>query len=607
MPTSPSGFPSGIPISQQNFVNWDTTINVKSLWTCVPATADDVVTVCNWAAANGYTVRPSGIKHNWSPLAVVGGTSPSASILIVDTTVNLTSVVSVAAANGSTPAQVKVQTGCTMDNLMLALQNAPGGTGAIGFSFPHIPAPGHITVGGVLAIDAHGTAVPSPLEDMSSGYGSMSNRILGFTAVVSNAQGQYELQSFTRGEADGNDTIFLTHLGRAFLTDVTLEVVPNFYLRCQSDMSISWKKLFAAPSKPGDVPKKSMLDFLNQTGRVEAIWYPFSEYPWLKVWTYSPTQPAGSRAVTSAYNYPFSDSYPEWITALFKWILGVPLDSTAVVEEFRQWLVTLGSSANLTSEKSIPWLRLIAEGWKILEGIIQALQTGKGPQLTPLMGQLMQLITQVGLLLGDSTDLWGPSADTMIYIKDTTLRVTANGYAISMKKANVQQAISEFANTFTSLLEKYQKKNQFPINSPLEIRITGLDDPAAIGVRGAKSPAISALNYDAEATTNGWDCALWLDVLDLPGTEYSNNFYVDLETALMSNPWFTGMNGRVRPEWSKGWAYTVAGGAWTDETVIHQFQSTFSGWANEVSGLNSFDAKNIFSNTFLASLMTTTQ
>ncbi|HTF71449.1 MAG TPA: cholesterol oxidase substrate-binding domain-containing protein, partial [Edaphobacter sp.] len=152
---------------------------------------------------------------------------------------------------------------------------------------------------------------------------------------------------------------------------------------------------------------------------------------------------------------------------------------------------------------------------------------------------------------------------------------------------------------------KYQKNNQFPVNSPLEIRITGLDDPAAIGVTGAKSPAISALNYDAEATANGWDCALWLDVLDLPGTEYSNNFYVDLETALMSNPWFTGVNGRIRPEWSKGWAYTVAGGAWTDQAIILQFQSTFSGWANEISGLNSFDAKNIFSNTFLASLMTT--
>jgi hypothetical protein len=604
MPTAPSGFPTGIPISQQSFVNWDTTINVKSLWTCVPATADDVVTVCNWAAANGYTVRPSGIKHNWSPLTVVEGTSPGASILIVDMTANLTAVESVTPATTSAPAQVKVQTGCTMDALMLALQNAPGGTGTIGFSFPHIPAPGHITVGGVLAIDAHGTAVPSPLENLPSGYGSMSNRILAFTAVVSNAEGQYVLQSFTRGQTDGNDTIFLTHLGRAFLTDVTLEVVPNFYLRCVSDMSISWKKLFAAPTKRAEVPKDSMLDFLNQTGRVEAIWYPFSDYPWLKVWSNSPTQPAGSRAVTSAYNYPFSDSYPDWITALFKWILGVPQDSSAIIEGAQQWLSSLGSSANLKSEQGISWVQLITEAWKIFEGILQALKTGIGPELTPLMGQLMQLITQLGLLFGDSTDLWGPSADTMIYIKDTTLRVTANGYAVSMKKTNVQQAISEFATTFTGLLEKYQAKNQFPINSPLEIRITGLDDPAAIGAAGAKSPAISALNLDTEATTNGWDCALWLDVLDLPGTAYSNDFYVDLETALMSNEWFTGTNGRVRPEWSKGWAYTVAGGAWTDPAIIAQFQSTFSGWADEIGGLNSFDSKNIFTNTFLGTLMT---
>ena len=133
-----------------------------------------------------------------------------------------------------------------MLELLQYLEGQAGGSGsAPGYSFPHTPAPGNLTVGGVLAIDAHGTAVPTPPDDnFQASYGSMSNQILEFTAVVtdpnSTTPNQYALRTFKRDESDAK--VFSTHLGRAFLVDATLQVIDNYNLRCQSSQTsrIRW-------------------------------------------------------------------------------------------------------------------------------------------------------------------------------------------------------------------------------------------------------------------------------------------------------------------------------------------------------------------------------
>src|SRR5205085_6195997 len=175
------------------------------------------------------------------------------------------------------------------------------------------PAPGNITVGGALAINAHGTAVPTPPNDsFNIPYGTLSNLILAFTAVVTDptspTPNQYVVKSFQRGEGDAK--AFLTHCGRAFLLDVTLQAVENYNLRCQSMMNIDAATLFAAPATPtGTPPPNSVGAFLNQSGRIEVIWFPPlpskagdpvpTTYPWFKVWTVAAQQPPGSQAVTA--------------------------------------------------------------------------------------------------------------------------------------------------------------------------------------------------------------------------------------------------------------------------------------------------------------------
>jgi Cholesterol oxidase, substrate-binding/FAD binding domain len=561
--SAPSGFPAGIAISQETFENWSQMIEVPNVWTCVPATEADVVAVCNWAAGAGYTVRARGIMHTWSPLTVTPGESTS-NLLLVDMTQQLNSVVSITPASGSQPAQVVVQTGCTMDALMAALENA---NTSGGYSFAHIPAPGNITVGGALAINAHGTAVPTPPNDnFNVPYGTLSNQILAFTAVVTMTPGSnvYTAQTFTRGQ--GDDKAFLTHCGRAFLLDVTLQVTENYNLRCQSYMNIPSTTLFAQPTG-GTPPSGSVGDYLNQFGRVEVIWFPSlsilgitpTSYPWLKVWSVAAEKPASSTQVNAPYNYPFSDNLPTAVTDLLKKIVS--------------------GHASWTPEFTLAMAKFTAS----------ALEGGYGFQ--------------------DATDLWGWSKNTLLYVQDTTLRVTANGYAILMQRAQVQQAIADFTGEFSSMLADFEKNSLFPINSPLEIRVTALDDPSQIVApsgQTAESPVISSLSVDPVVQQNGWDVACWFDVLTVipdGDPQQAYNFYTQFEAWCYSH---FGKGFRVCPEWSKGWAYTTSGGAWTDATIIQTIQNTFTtgrsadaNWAWEVETLAKYDSGNLFYNPFL--------
>jgi len=572
----PNNFPPGIEIDQETFQNWALAITVPNLWTCYPNSEDQVEQVCNWAAQQGYAVRPRGIMHGWSPTTVAADTPPDAKVILVDLTKYLKQITLIP-ATGSQTVSVQVQTGATMDDLLTYLQGA-GGAGKPGYAFPHAPAPGHLTVGGVLAIDAHGSAIPSENESFNCSYGSLSNQILSFKAVVTDPDSPtpnaYKVKTFNRGDTDAK--AFLAHVGRAFIVEATLQVIENYYLRCLSYNNLTADVLFAAPTAQNPIPPNSLASFLNQYGRIEAIWFPYTwnppkfsflwlpstPLPWFKVWSVCPTKPDTSIEVDQPFNYPFSDNIP-----------------------------------------------------KELAELIATIISGAGG-LTPGFCQGMQLYSNAGLngsLPGQThptKDLWGWSRNTLLYVRDTTLRVTANGYAIQMKKADVQQAVHDFTTKFVDMINTYWLNDKNPINSPLEIRVTSLDDPAPVGVppgTTAESPAISALSYDEEAKNNNWDVAVWFDVLTVPTTPYNNEFYEELEEWVEDR--FKGTASRSMPEWSKGWAYKATSGPWTNDTYMESIRQKFTAgrsgndnWNWEVATLAKYDKSNIFTNELLGNL-----
>jgi len=533
----PTNFPSSIPVYQQAYQNWAGMIVIDDVWTCAPTSATEVVTLANWAYANGYRLRAKGMSHGWSPIVLPAG-STGAGYVLLDTTQDLTAATIIAA----TPATVTAQAGITMDNLTTALA-------AAGYGLCAIPAPGDITIGGALAINAHGSAIPATGETPLSGqtYGSLSNLILSLTAVVwDSATSQYALKTFQRDDPDIR--AFLAHLGRAFLTEVTLQVAASQNIRCQSWVDISAADLFAPPATAGS---NSLASYADGAGRIEAIWFPFTDTPWLKVWSIAPTKPALSVKVTSPYNYSFTNSV------------------TTAENEFFDEVATGDTSG------------------------------------TPAFEASAMALVDTALVFTGTWDIWGQWPDVLLYVKPTTVRIVEAGFAVITSRANIQQVVSDFYTQYTTLLDTYSDAGEYPMNGPIEIRVTGLDQTADALVTGAQSPILSSVRPRPDEP--GWDVAVWLDMGTLPVTAGFSAFYAQMEAWIWSH--YTGSYATVRPEWSKAWACTSTA-PWTNTTIlgttipaaVSAGQASDDGWSTAVTILTGYDPNKVFSNPFLDTL-----
>ncbi|MFD0272963.1 cholesterol oxidase substrate-binding domain-containing protein [Kitasatospora sp. NPDC127111] len=562
----PPGLPAGTELYQRVYQNWSGEVRADQLWTCAPRTPEEVPLLADWARANGWRLRAQGYRHTWAPLTVADGTPEAARVVLLDTTRHLTAI------TADSPTTVRVQTGATMDALLTHLA-------ARGLGVTNCPAPGELTVGGVLAIGGHGTAVPATGEARPDGhgYGSLSNQVTRLTAVVHDpATGRYALRTFDRAEADS--AAFLVHLGRAFVTEVVLRAGADRPLRCVSRLDVPASELFARPGSTGPLGRpRTLADFVARDGRAEAIWFAYTEYPWLKTWSVAPNRPLASRAVDEPYNYPFSDSIPEPVARLAGQIVSGAWASAPLFGQLQYLITKVGLTGDLTD--------VLLSG-----GVLRDLLTGD--VLTHLLAG------------GLRSDLWGPSRTLLQYVRPTTLRVTANGYAVLARRADLQWVVAEFADHYRKSLADHQARGEFPVNGAVEIRVTGLDDPAWCGVPGARPPLLSALRPRPDRPE--WDTAVWLDVLALPGTPGLHRFARELEQFLLCT--FDGTRAGVRVEWSKGWAYTDEA-AWADPDVLDRVipashrDGGGPGWDEAVAVLDRHDPYRVFGNPFLDRLL----
>jgi len=208
----------------------------------------------------------------------------------------------------------------------------------------------------------------------------------------------------------------------------------------------------------------------------------------------------------------------------------------------------------------------------------------------------------------DGKVLNGTARDLEIYVTDDTLRMTSFGYVLQLPRAQVQAAANAFYTEVTKLLNSYKNKNppQYPVNGAVEIRCTTIDRQAGLATAAAKPPALAA-THSVNSNDQTLDTVLWVDVLTFPDAPGSPQFFVDLEQ-WATKIWGATNPGRLRPEWSKGWAYTTAG-PWTNTQLIKEWVPsvynratdglTFD-WAKQT--LAKYDRANIFTNTFLDDL-----
>jgi FAD/FMN-containing dehydrogenase len=543
---APPNFPSGIALYQQTYTNWAQETSVPNVWTCSPNSSADVATLANWALANGFRLRPLGSAHGFAPTILPRG-SDGAGYVLVNTEDHLTNIS--VNANGPVPS-VTAQAGAQLVDIAAAC--APQGLG-----FLHTTAPGDVTVAGGLAMNVHGTALPAIGQKLNPGhtFGTFSNLVLSITAVVWDANsGAYVLRTFQR--SDPAIGPLLTHVARAFVTDVTLQMGPDVKLRCLSVTNIPMPTLFAPPASAGPQSYSALVD---RGGAVEVIWFPFvQDSAWIKIWQAEPVKPSTSREVTAPYNYPFSDNTP---LATAQAISTSLRTNPAAVPGFNQQAVT-GTAAGLS------------------------------PQAQPPLN-----------------DLWGSGYCVTFYVKPTSLRVTTAAWGVLLERSNIQRALNEFYNHMTTTLSALQAMGQFPYVGPVEIRGQGLDRTSDVLVSGAVEPYLSGARPVPDHPE--YDVILWFAVnnnVDQGGAQWFNYM---LEQWMLSN---YSSYAVVRPEWTKTYAYTpngAYGGGWTSTALLTgTFPNTFrigypigSNWDAAVSMLNGYDPHRIFSNPYLDTLM----
>jgi FAD/FMN-containing dehydrogenase len=338
------------------------------------------------------------------------------------------------------------------------------------------------------------------------------------------------------------------HLGRAFITSVTLQAGANYRLRCQSWYNIPATELFGPQGSGG----RTFANYVASGGRVEALWFPFTNEPWLKVWTPTPRKPFLSRQVNSPYNYSFSDQI------------------TPEMERFISQIVVGNVSG------------------------------------TPEFGGFQLFLVQTGIVFTGTWDIWGWSKDLLLYVRPSTLRVSEGGAAVLCRRADVQRVVHEFSTWYAARIAHYAAQGRYPINGPLEIRCSGLDQDGEVDVPSAGSPQLSATRPRPDRPE--WDTAVWIDALTIPGTPDAFAFYRDMEQWMFAN--YTGSYAAVRPEWSKGWAYTSSA-AWSDPTLLgttipaayRAGQPAGDNWDTARGTLNALDPHRLFSNDFLDTLL----
>ncbi|QFZ19564.1 cholesterol oxidase substrate-binding domain-containing protein [Saccharothrix syringae] len=397
---APPGFPRALPVRRRPYRNWVDRIHVDDVWTCSPRTAEDVVALANWAWSHGYRVRAAGEGHSVGPLVLTDRQPDAQRVVLADTRDHLDHV---QVLPGEAPL-VRVGPGASVRSLLEHLARH-------GLALPCTTGCGEFTVGGALAVGGHGTGAAAPA------HGTMSDLVVALDAVVWDAaSGRYAVRGFRRGDPD--TAALLTHVGRAFVTEVTLAAVADHTLRCASDTTALSGEVFAAPEAAAP---RSVAALVERCGAVDVLWFPYSERTWLRTFEPAPVRPPTSRAVTGPYNYPFTDHIPEAVSRVVSRVVG------------------------------------------------------EHPRYALGLGEAQHAASVAGLAATASADLWGRSKDLLLYSRPNVLRYAWSGHAIVTCRAELQRVVHDFAVRYRELRDGYRDRERYPANGPVELRVTGVD------------------------------------------------------------------------------------------------------------------------------------
>ena len=543
----PPEFPAGIELYQQTFVNWARETKISGVWFCSPRNGEEVLEVANWAKDHGYRLRPMGSAHGFAPTLIPRGHSGE-NVVIVNTHDYMTDIV----VNADDDVKsASCGAGAYIEDICAELEKFDLG-------LYHTTAPGGVSIAGVLAMNAHGAAIPKTGETLQPGHswGTLSNLVLEITAVAWNeAAGAYELKTYQRTDPEIGP--LLTSLARAFITQVKIQVGPNLKIRLQSRVDLTAAEVLAMPENE---TANSFSNLSHEHGTVDIIYYPFNpdNLVWLKTWTVTPEKPDHAREVFEPYQLSEGSVTPVWQADM------------------------LGSTL-----RTFP--RIVPQFNKTSVDALVDMMTNEDPET---------LIN----------DLWGSAYTNTLYVQPMTPRLTVAAWGLVVARENMQRALGEWYQYFTELLADFQSRHEYPYVGPVEIRAQGLEYTDEVLIPGAVEPTLSGARPHPDHPEK--DIIIWFAINNNPDQPLAAEFNTRLEQWFYSN---YASYGLIRPEWTKSYAYTADGqygGAWTnDEILTEVYPATWTegypednNWHTATAQFNAMDPHGVFSNSHLDKL-----
>jgi hypothetical protein len=453
---------------------------------------------------------------------------------------------------------IRAYCGDTMASVAERAHRITSGPNGDGYTLPILPAPNVLSLGGVLAISAHGSRLSfSEPEETATGHrewpGTISASVDAATVIAWNASSNaYEARRLSH--ADPELPFVAASLGRVIIVDVTLRVMPDYCL--DIDLSVrDLDKLFGSDDTNADsveqIAQKAGFEVLAfRTGPLA------KDQAHVLEWRKSDLPPTG------------------------RWKSEHPLDDIISGGEWWAPILTL-----------MPWWAVAPEVHRRLDDVADGIAQRRA---------------------ADPNALPSPAGDQRMYAHSDAMPVEASGWGLIIPRRDLQKAASAVYELAIDKLDDTRPTFDAFSHRHLvfECRCANLDDVGLPG--GAAIPNLSlAAPYPGRPgnTPDPQDAhiVLWVSVLYLTRRytmdthgEYFSELESEIHDLCDRQDWI------LRPEWAKGWGYTHAGG-WNASASSLQawFERAWPGdenasgsWKNACKLAWDLDPQGMFSSAF---------
>ena len=293
---------------------------------------------------------------------------------------------------------------------------------------------------------------------------------------------------------------------------------------------------------------------------MDVIYYPFNpdNRVWVKTWTVTPEKPAEAR----------------WVTEPYELSSGVKMSPIV---------------ADILSSTMRTFPRWVKNYNQLSMNGIDDLMANNDPD-------------------SKINDIWGSAYTTTLYVQPETPRKTVAAWGLIIARENLQRALAEWYEFFTQLLAEFEQRGLFPYSGPVELRAQGLEYKHEVLMADAVEPTLSGARPHPDHPEK--DIIIWFAINNNVDQPSAAEFNARLEAWYYEN---YASYGLVRPEWTKGYAYTADGqfgGAWTNEEILTQrYPATWrdgyssdNDWTFAHQRFNQIDPHGVFANEHLLKL-----